>query len=53
MFWVYTTYILILIVGLIGIARPAVPGMVLLGYSAVIAIAASLAFSGMGRLLRA
>jgi hypothetical protein len=52
MFWVYTTYILILIVALIGIAKPIAPGAALLGYSAIIAVAASLAFSGMGRLLR-
>lgn len=53
MFWVYTTYILILIVALIGIAKPAVPGIALLGFSGVIAVSASLAFSGLGRLLRA
>jgi hypothetical protein len=53
MFWVYTTYILILVVGLVGIAKPIAPGAALLTYSALIAITASLAFSGMGRLLRA
>lgn len=52
MFWVYTSYILILIVGLIGIAKPAAIGLAFLAYFAVIAIAASTAFSGMGRMLR-
>lgn len=53
MFWVYSTYILILIVALIGIAKPVIPGIALLGYSGLIAAAASLSFSGMSRLLRA
>lgn len=52
MFWVYTSYILILIVGLIGVARPEAIGAAFLAYFAVIAIAASAAFSGMGRMLR-
>lgn len=53
MFWVYTSYILILIVGLIGVARPEAIGLAFLAYFAVLAIAASTAFSGMGRMLRA
>ncbi len=52
MFWVYTSYILILIVGFIGIARPEAINAAFLAYVAVIAIAASTAFSGMGRMLR-
>lgn len=52
MFWVYTSYILILIVGLIGVARPEAIGVAFLAYFAVITIAASTAFSAMGRMLR-
>jgi hypothetical protein len=53
MFWVYTSYILILIVGLVGIARPEAIGAAFLAYFAAIAVAASTAFTGMGRMLRA
>lgn len=52
MFWVYSSYILILIVGLVGVARPEAIGMAFLAYFAVTALAASAAFSGMGRMLR-
>jgi hypothetical protein len=52
MFWVYASYILILIVGFIGIAKPQAINVVFLAYFAFIAVAASAAFSGMGRLLR-
>jgi hypothetical protein len=52
MFWVYATYILILIVGLIGVARPELIGWAFIGYFAFITVAASAAFTGMGRMLR-
>jgi hypothetical protein len=52
MFWVYSSYILILIVGFIGIARPEVVTIAFAGYCAFIAVAASAAFTGMGRMLR-
>ncbi len=53
MFWVYTSYILILIVGFIGITHPETIGLAFLAYFVVIAITASAAFTGMGRMLRA
>jgi len=53
MFWVYFSYILILIVGSIGIARPEAINLQFAAYFAFIAVAASAAFTGMGRLLRA
>jgi len=53
MFWVYTSYILILIVGFVGIAKPAAITVAFAAYFAFIAIAASVAFTGMGRMLRA
>lgn len=53
MFWVYTSYILILIVGFIGVARPAAISAAFLAYFAFIALAASAMFTGMGRMLRA
>lgn len=52
MFWVYASYILILIVGLIGVARPETVGLAFIAYFAVITIAAASAFSAMGRMLR-
>ena len=52
MFWVYTSYILILIVGFIGIARPEAIDAAFLAYFAFIAVAASAAFTGMGKMLR-
>lgn len=53
MFWVYSSYILILIVGFIGVARPESISAAFLAYFAFIALAASAAFTGMGRMLRA
>lgn len=52
MFWVYTSYILILVVGFIGVARPAAIDAAFLAYFAFIAVAASAAFTGMGKMLR-
>lgn len=52
MFWVYASYILILIVGFIGIAKPEAIDAAFLAYFAFIAVAASAAFSGMGKMLR-
>ena len=52
MFWVYASYILILIVGLVGVAKPQAISVAFLAYFIVIAIAASAAFSAMGRMLR-
>ncbi len=52
MFWVYLSYILILIVGFIGIAKPEAINAAFLAYFAFIAVAASAAFTGMGRMLR-
>jgi hypothetical protein len=53
MFWVYTTYIFIIIVALIGIAKPTAITLAFVAYFIVIAITASMAFTGLGRLLRA
>lgn len=53
MFWVYSSYILILIVGFIGVARPEAIGIAFMAYFAFISLAASAAFAGMGRMLRA
>jgi hypothetical protein len=53
MFWVYASYILILIVGFIGIVKPQAINLIFLAYFAFIAVAASAAFTGMGRMLRA
>lgn len=52
MFWVYTTYIFIIIVALIGIAKPTAITLAFVVYFAIIAAAASSAFTGLGRLLR-
>lgn len=52
MFWVYASYILILIVGFVGVARPEAIGAAFIAYFAFIALAASAAFAGMGRMLR-
>jgi hypothetical protein len=52
MFWVYASYILILIVAFIGITRPSALDAAFLAYFAFIAVAASAAFTGMGRMLR-
>jgi hypothetical protein len=52
MFWVYASYILILIVGFIGVAKPAAISIAFLAYFTCIALAASAAFTGMGRMLR-
>jgi hypothetical protein len=52
MFWVYASYILILVVGFIGIAQPQAINAAFLAYFAFIAVAASAAFTGMGRMLR-
>lgn len=53
MFWVYSTYILIIIVALIGIAQPTAITPAFIVYFAIIAVAASAAFTGLGRMLRA
>ncbi len=52
MFWVYASYILILIVGFIGITKPEAINLMFTLYFVFIAVAASAAFTGMGRLLR-
>lgn len=53
MLWVYASYILILIVGFIGVAKPDAIDLAFVAYFAFIAVAASAMFSGMARLLRA
>jgi hypothetical protein len=52
MVWVYVSYILILIVGFIGVAKPQAINGMFLAYFAFIAVAASAAFTGLGRMLR-
>lgn len=52
MFWVYTSYILILIVGFIGITKPESVNLAFMAYFAFIAVAASAAFTGLGKMLR-
>jgi hypothetical protein len=52
MFWVYSTYILILIVALIGVAKPAMITLAFASWFGIVAVVASLAFTGMGRMLR-
>jgi hypothetical protein len=51
--WVHASYVLILIVGFIGVARPEAIGLAFLAYFAFIAVAAVAAFTGMGRMMRA
>jgi hypothetical protein len=51
--WVHASYVLILVVGFIGVARPAAIDLAFLAYLAFIAVAAVAAFSAMGRMLRA
>jgi hypothetical protein len=53
MFWVYSTYILIIVVAMIGIAQPTAITLAFVAYFLVIAVVASMAFTGLGRLLRA
>jgi hypothetical protein len=50
--WVYTTYILILIVALIGVAKPTAITAAYVAYFIGIAAAASALFAGLGRMLR-
>ncbi len=52
MFWVFTSYTLILIVGCIGIVRPEVIGPAFLAVLAAVALAANMCFAAMGRMLR-
>lgn len=51
--WVHASYVLILIVGFIGVARPEAIDLAFLAYFAFIAVAAVAAFTAMGRMLRA
>jgi hypothetical protein len=50
--WVHASYVLILIVGFIGVARPEAITLAFMGYFAFITIAAVAAFNGMGRMMR-